>query len=237
MHILFLFGAIIIGAGIILTVISYRKYKYIKHLEKIRVRIAGDLHDDIGAALSSISFYSEAARLNVAGNKPDEVAKIVEKIGFTSRQTIEAMSDIVWMVNPKNDKLEKLFEQLENFGNELLITKNISFLFYTDSALAHTVMPIDHRKNFYLICKEALHNAAKYSGASVVELLIKKKKREIITMIKDNGNGFDIENVKSGNGLLNMRVRAQTFGSKMLIDSKPGKGTTITFSLPYPHNG
>ena len=91
------------------------------------------------------------------------------------------------------------------------------------------------RKNLYLICREAIHNAAKYSNANKVELTIKAKKGNIEVEIKDNGSGFDLLNLKPGNGILNMKVRTKQIGSALNMNSKIGVGTTIKFVFPYPH--
>lgn len=218
-----------------LLLMIFKKRQTINELKKIRINIASDLHDEIGAALSSVSFYSEAAIINLKNNKPQQSIEILEKIGVTSRKTIDSMSDIVWMINPNNDTLLKLFERIENFSNELLGTKDAIFILNYDPKLNSLILNIDLRKNLYLICREAIHNAAKYSSASKVELTIKTKKGNIEVEVKDNGIGFDLLNLKPGNGILNMKVRSKQIGASININSKIGNGTTIKFVFPYPH--
>ncbi|MFZ4797989.1 MAG: sensor histidine kinase [Bacteroidia bacterium] len=218
-----------------LLLMIYKKRKTIIQLKKLRINIASDLHDEIGAALSSVSFYSEAAIINLKNNKPEQSIEILEKIGTTSRKTIESMSDIVWMINPNNDTLIKLFERIENFSRELLGSKDAVFRLNYDKKLNDLILNIDLRKNLYLICREAIHNAAKYSNANKVELTIKTKKANIEVEVKDNGIGFDLLNLKPGNGILNMKVRAKQIGASININSKIGNGTVIKFVFPYPH--
>jgi signal transduction histidine kinase len=218
-----------------LLLMIYKKRKTIIQLKKLRINIASDLHDEIGAALSSVSFYSEAAIINLKNNKPEQSIEILEKIGTTSRKTIESMSDIVWMINPNNDSLIKLFERIENFSRELLGSKDAVFRLNYDKKLNDLILNIDLRKNLYLICREAIHNAAKYSNANKVEITIKTKKANIEVEIKDNGIGFDFLNLKPGNGILNMKVRAKQIEATININSKIGTGTIIKFVFPYPH--
>lgn len=231
-----LFGIILLVLIGWLMLMIYKKRQTIIQLKKLRINIASDLHDEIGAALSSVSFYSEAAIINLKNNKTEQSLEILEKIGKTSRKTIDSMSDIVWMINPNNDSLIKLFERIENFSRELLSSKNAIFILNYDKKLDNLVLNIDFRKNLYLICREAIHNAAKYANASKVELIIKVKKRKIEVEIKDNGIGFDVLNSKLGNGLLNMKVRSKEIGALININSKINNGTAIKFVFPYPHN-
>lgn len=228
---------ILISFFVWLCIIIIRKKRVIKQLKKLRTHIASDLHDEVGAALSSVSFYSEAANIHIKNGNFPEAQQIIEKIGITSRKTIESMSDIVWMINPNNDNLLKLFERIEFSARELLSIKNIGFIFYNDPSLNNLILNIEIRKNLYLICRESIHNAAKYSEATQVELLIKLKKNNIIIIIKDNGIGFENETVKNGNGLLNLKVRTKQIGGEISIMSKPLKGTVISLKVPYPHNG
>ena len=203
-------------------------------MKSTRITIARDLHDEIGATLSSISFYSEACKINIINQNEDNSIQLIDKIGATSRNTIHSMNDIVWMINPKNDALGKLFERIDNFGKELFVSRGISFYFYSDPQLNNLILPIEHRKNLYLIIKEALNNTAKYASCSQIELLIKSIGNQIKVVIKDNGKGFDMDNLGDGNGLLNMRVRSAELGSKLMLESNPGKGTVLSFSLPSP---
>ncbi len=117
--------------------------------------------------------------------------ELLNKIGDTSRETIDSMSDIVWVAHPKNDESEKLFQRLSNFGYEIFGHMATNFYFYTDPSIANLVLPISIRKNLYLICKEALNNTAKYANAKNVELLIKKENKHIVVVVKDDGVGFD----------------------------------------------
>ncbi|MDP1727551.1 MAG: histidine kinase [Bacteroidota bacterium] len=225
-----------VGVLFYLLRLSRKRYSLLKRMEAMRNRIARDLHDDIGATLSSISFYCEAITRRIHANKIDEGLKVLDKMGVQSREMIENMNDIVWMVNPKNDKMDRLFERLEDYGKSLFTSQGINFIFYADPQLLSSTFAMDIRKDFYLLCKEALNNAAKYAQCSTVELLIKKKGKELITIIRDDGMGFVLNEDTSGNGLLNMQVRANHIGGKLVIDTKSGQGTAISFVSSYPPN-
>ncbi len=220
---------------VILAWITIKRNRMLKLLKNTRINIARDLHDEIGATLSSISFYCEACKINLLHNKTEPTLHLIDKIGTSSRDTIYSMNEIVWMINPKNDHLEKLFDRIEDFGKTLFVSRGITFYFYRDHHLLQMVLPVEWRKNLYLIIKEALNNIAKYASCTQVEVLITRKKSMIEVRIKDNGVGFNPNESKEGNGLLNMRVRAASLGSKLHIDSSLMKGTVVSFSLPYPH--
>ncbi|MBU3661930.1 MAG: hypothetical protein FGM41_01870 [Bacteroidetes bacterium] len=214
-----------------------KRQKLMKQLEKIRLRIARDLHDDIGATLSSISFYAEAVKQRLGGNKPDEAIQILDKMGVQSREMIGSMNDIVWMVNPSHDGTDQLLERLEDYGKGLFASKGIVFMCYFDPEVMQAKFLMDTRRDLYLICKESLNNAAKYSECNLVEFLVKKSGKDFEVIIKDNGKGFNAEeNIKIGNGLLNMKVRAEQLGGIVNIVSEPNVGTSIRLVLPYPHN-
>lgn len=237
--ILFITAVNLISLGVVIYLLwlRRRRQKLIKQLEKIRLRIARDLHDDIGATLSSISFYAEAVKQRLGSNKADEAIKILDKMGAQSREMIGSMNDIVWMVNPNHDGTNQLLERLEDYGKGLFSSKGIRFMCYFDPEVMQAKFLMDTRRDLYLICKEGLNNAAKYSGCNLVEFLVKKTGKEIEVIIKDNGIGFNTEeNNRKGNGLLNMKVRAEHMGAGVNIVSEINVGTSIRLVLPYPHN-
>jgi signal transduction histidine kinase len=223
---------------ILLTVylfyLARKRYKLLKNLEATRYHIARDLHDDIGATLSSISFFTQAIKQQIHSGEMAKTKEILERVGHLSREMMENMSDIVWMVNPENDSSEKFFEKIDEYGTNIFASKNIAFLFYADSNVLDITFDMDKRKEFYLICKEAINNAAKYAGCSTFEILITRSNNTIITVMKDNGKGFDQQESKQGNGLLNMKVRVSNLGGRLEIKSPSGVGTTLSFRFTIP---
>lgn len=196
-------------------------------IERMRNTIARDLHDDIGSALSSISIMSQLA--NSSGG---EAKMYLQRIGEKSTQVMEDMSDIVWSIHPANDKAEMLMSKIKEFAGDTLEPSNISYTIFGEENLNGVILNIDQRKNLFLIFKEALNNAAKYSKATQVDLLISKRGDEFTFTIRDNGAGFEMEDVKAGNGLTNMKERAKMLQAKLSISSTKGEGTTIEVKLP-----
>lgn len=222
-----------ISGYFLFRIIGYYR-KQVKELNNIRLNLARDLHDEVGATLSSINFYSEAAKMKLQAGDSQSAVDLSLKIGQQARNTIYSLNDIVWMINPGNDTLGKLFERIDDFGSSLFVPNGKQFIFYSDPELVNFIVPLEHRKNLFLIVKEALNNAAKYSLCNTAELLINKSGRKIQVVIKDDGVGMSEKIKGEGNGLLNMKVRANDMGSKLIVESAPGRGTVITFMVPVP---
>ena len=178
-------------------------------------------------AKSNATIFSELAK-----EQSKEVIPILENIGESSRKMLESMADIVWTINPENDNFEKIIWRMRSFAYELLRAKNIDFEFNADETVARIKLPMEVRKNLYLIFKEAINNMIKYSGADRAFFSISSTKNTISMLIRDNGKGFDINQPSDGNGLKNMRKRADEIGANLLIESGQGLGTTIQFLLP-----
>jgi ligand-binding sensor domain-containing protein/two-component sensor histidine kinase len=218
----------IVAAGV------YALYRYrVNHLiglEKLRTRIATDLHDDIGATLSSISFYSEAIRQR-AKDKLPEVEHILEKMGETSRSMVGSMSDIVWAINPDNDHFDKLVRRMHSYAAELCSIKNITLQFHSNEMERNIQLSLEQRKNMYLIFKEAINNALKYAACHTLRLHLHTTGGNIQMEIQDDGKGFNTDGEFKGNGLKNMQLRAREIHAHVNITSAPGKGTSIAFEL------
>ena len=195
-------------------------------LQTLRNKIASDLHDDIGSTLSSISIFSQMAQENSVEVKP-----LLQTIGESSRKMLDAMADIVWTINPDNDQFEKIIMRMRSFAYELLGAKQIEFRFVADSNIANVKLSMENRRNLYLIFKEATNNMVKYSEASRAMFTIKEEQGKLIMLIKDNGKGFNSSKETHGNGLKNMKKRANEMGAVLMIDSTPGNGTNIKLEL------
>lgn len=215
---------VIAVSAIVYAIYRYRIYQAVR-LERMRIRIATDLHDDIGATLSSISMYSDAVKKQVKTALP-HLEPVLNKMGENSRNMVSSMSDIVWAINPGNDEGEKLLERMENYGKDNCSIKNILFSFYADKKINAISLPLEQRKNIYLIFKEAINNALKYAEASEIRVKMSAEGKKLAMSVTDNGKGFDEKNVKKGNGLENMQQRAREIGGVLTIHS--GKeGTAI----------
>ncbi|WP_336518310.1 sensor histidine kinase [Pollutibacter soli] len=206
--------------------------------QDIRNKIAQDLHDNVGSTLSSISVYSQVAKIYKQQQKQDQLQDTLEKISSTSSEMISEMNDIVWAINPRNDNMETILQRMDSFARPLLVTKDIFFHFDFDPDVKHLNLEMTKRKNFYLIFKEAINNILKYSEAQNVWVEVRHD-RDLELTVKDDGKGMDLNrptqaNPMSGNGLQNMYRRAAEMKGVCMIDSGPGQGMTIKlrFSIP-----
>lgn len=226
----FLALTVVFIAAALYAIYRYRLRKALE-LEKLRTRIATDLHDDIGATLSSISIYSDAVKQQVKEKLP-AVESIVDKIGNNSREMVASMNDIVWAIDPKNDEGSKLVSRMQNHARDLCAAKNIILDFKADPSISTIILPLEYRKNIYLVFKEALNNALKYAEAKNISIKIFKQDSMLEMIIKDDGNGFETAAGNSGNGLKNMKERSKEINGLLHIESLPGAGTAITFNCP-----
>jgi ligand-binding sensor domain-containing protein/two-component sensor histidine kinase len=219
-----------IGLSAILFAAYRVRINQLMRLQQIRLRISRDLHDDIGSTLSSISMISSMAAQQMPEAK--KAKDLFGTISSASRQAMELMSDIVWSINPKNDKMEMIITRMRQYASETLEASRIAFHLDVDKESYTLSLPIDKRKDFYLIFKEAINNLAKYSQATTADIRIETKKQTLCMSISDNGKGFDPMVTYSGNGLKNMRSRATQIHGELHLESTPGKGTTIILTLP-----
>ena len=141
------------------------------------------------------------------------------------------MSDIVWTINPHNDSFDKIIFRMRSLTYNLLKAKKIECTFKSDEELSKINLSMEIRKNFYLIFKEALNNLVKYSEASRASVLVTFENRIVSFVIRDNGIGFDNDSLNSGNGISNMKKRAEEINAELNIESVPGVGTSIQLNL------
>jgi signal transduction histidine kinase len=224
--------------GYRIKMVSDEKNKLLKReldnqlaLEKVRVAIASDLHDNVGATLSSIHIYTDSVKNNIEKGDTNKAIRILKQIGSDCRETIDAMSDIVWAINPKNEPLDKMTLRMKSFAANILSAKGIQINFEIQESFINQEWEMIKRKNTYLIFKEAINNAAKYSCAKNLKVKLGLEGSKAIMQIVDDGIGFEIENADSGNGLNNMHTRAKEINAELKIDSKKGEGCSITFTV------
>ncbi|MEW5800292.1 MAG: two-component regulator propeller domain-containing protein, partial [Bacteroidota bacterium] len=198
-----------------------------KALERERARISKDMHDEVGANLTKIAILSELAARNA-----DDTPKHLRKITETSREVIDSMSQIIWAINPKNDKLENMAAYLREFISETFemtaIRASISF----SDELPMQSLSAEFRRNIFLTVKEAVNNIVKYSKATEIHAQLHVETGRLLFSISDNGIGFDVSNTsRFGNGLHNMKKRIEDIGGSFVIESAAGKGTIISISV------
>ena len=200
-------------------------------VEKLRNRVARDLHDDMGSTLSTINILSSMAKSKMLAD-PIKTAEYIGKISDNSQRMMEAMDDIVWSIKPSNDTMQKILARMREFATNVLEAREIELDFRVDEPVYEVRLNMEARRDFFLIFKEAVNNAAKYSRASMVTVQMGVHNNRLILIVADNGIGFDTENSDNGNGLGNMQKRADAIQGRLQVISKPGKGTRVTVNIP-----
>jgi signal transduction histidine kinase/ligand-binding sensor domain-containing protein len=200
----------------------------------MRTRIAIDLHDDIGANLTKIAILSEVAqqqlghKIDANGNGKDNLLGSVAEI---SRESVSAMGDIVWAINPKKDSLIGLTRRMRQYAEEILERRDIILEFVAPNPDPDVKLDANVRRNLYLIFKECVNNIVRHSSAAAVKIDFKLADRELILQISDDGIGFDATREYDGNGLLNIKKRAGDCGGQLEINSAAGAGTKSSLRL------
>lgn len=201
-------------------------------MQKVRGRIARDLHDDMGSTLSTINILSEMAKFKI--DKDTDVTKdYIAKISDNSHRMMEAMDDIVWSINPMNDNMQKITARMREYATSLLEAKDIDYTFHVDEAVKHIKLDMEARRDFFLIFKEAVNNLVKYSQCKHAHIKIETYEYSLTMKIQDDGIGFIVADADSGNGLSNMQKRAQSLNAKLSVKSKPGVGTKILLEVIF----
>ena len=217
-----------------LAAFVYALYRYrlnqLMKIQSMRSQIASDLHDEIGSTLTSISFYSEMIRMQLP-QENQSLKNLLDKIGANARTIVGTMSDIVWVINPKNDIPGNLIKRMKGHTAEICGERNIRYQFESEEDHRHVKLNLQQRKNIYLIYKEAVHNAIKYAACNEMTVAFKHKDKAVHLTIQDNGKGFDKNAASDGNGLANMKRRAEEIGAKFTVDTACGKGTCIRVSM------
>lgn len=226
----FLLLALLAVASVIYLVHRVRVNR-ILDMQKVRTRIARDLHDDMGSTLSTINILSEMAKMKVHADA-DKTDEYLHKISDNSSRMMEAMDDIVWSINPLNDSMAKITARMREFATGVLEAKNIDFAFHVDEAVKELKLDMEGRRDFFLLFKEAVNNLAKYSDCSHASIDIRVHRSTLLMKIRDDGKGFDVQAADSGNGLTNMRKRAQSLNGTLQIESSPKSGTLVTLEVP-----
>ena len=197
--------------------------------DKLRMNIARDLHDEIGSTLTSINIISKMTLQQATEN--GEVRANLGRIKEYSSRMMESMSDIVWAINPSNDTMDKILIRMKELGAEMLEPAKVNYFFHEEGNLEDLTLNVGQRKDLYLIYKEALNNAVKYSEASEVHIYLRRNEDLLQLQITDNGKGFDPGKERSGNGLKNMLSRAEDMKALIHIDSILRTGTTVMIEV------
>ena len=229
----FVIALLALGSMIVLLVLNRRYNKrQLKEMD-IRNKISRDLHDDIGATLSSIQIYGQLAD-QVLDNKPAKSRELIGKMTTQTKDLMLRMGDVIWSMKPVTEDQNSIETRIRNFGNELLGPKEITCAYeinpHVDKILADPIA----RKNILLIIKEAMNNIAKYSNATEALVTIRENDKTLLLTVKDNGKGFEPGTQQQGNGVQNMKQRCIALQGTCEISSSPGQGAQIDCRFPIP---
>jgi ligand-binding sensor domain-containing protein/two-component sensor histidine kinase len=230
-----------IVAGILgLLVYSIFRYRLSRllELERVRTRIAADLHDDIGAGLSRVAILSEVVKRLIRGGREGDAMPMLTEIADSARELLESMREIVWAIDPRRDSLDNLVSQIRQFASDLLEAQPIRWEFRVPEEMERIRLEPDQRRQLLLIFREALHNIERHSGCGNVFLSLALSNHQLEAKISDDGRGFAIPQIEStpvnrrGNGLENIRRRVTHLGGHLDIASAPGDGTSVVLTIP-----
>jgi len=233
------FLGIVAAAALLLGWIAHRaRLRSALAIERVRTRIATDLHDDVGSSLTQIAILSEIARQEPDDAMP-KVRQTLSRIASVSRDVVDSLGDTVWAIDPRKDRLQDLIQRMRRFAGDLLVERQIDLLFEVSNDGDHRELPLDLRRNLYLIFKEAIHNIARHSGCTRAEIELRIEKGALLLRLADNGKGFNSP-TEPGYGIASIRSRAAGLGGTVRVDSRPcagpgdPSGTRIELTIPLP---
>jgi len=201
-------------------------------IERVRTRIAADLHDDIGASLSQVAILSELARGEA--DTRQETANTLDRIATTSRELVESIGDIVWGINPKRDRVGDLLQRMRHFASDTFTARNIDFTFHVPDAGRDLALAADLRREVLLVFKEAVNNIARHAGCHHAEIDVRIDRDGLILQVADDGQGLSDSHCRGdGHGLPSMQERAARMDGQLHVESSPGEGTRIVLRVPW----
>ncbi len=201
-------------------------------IERMRTRIATDLHDDIGASLTQIALQSEVLRRELTDAEPGHRRRL-EQIGSVSRELVDAMSDIVWAINPRRDRLRDLVQRMRRFALDTLDAGGIALRFEVPEGRQDLPLGVEERREVYLAFKECITNAARHSGCRKVDVLLRLVDGRLELSVQDDGRGFDPGSESAGTGLASLRRRVEGLRGSVVFHSESGEGTRVEMSVPH----
>ncbi|MDT3697741.1 MAG: two-component regulator propeller domain-containing protein [Ignavibacterium sp.] len=199
--------------------------------QKIRNRIAQDLHDEIGSNLSSISLMSELIQIDEKINQ--EVSEKIKRIHKVAKGSTQSIRDIVWLTNPSSDSLKELIAKMKEVADNTLGKFNLKFD-YPQEVVEINLLP-ETKRNIFFIYREALNNIIKHADAKSVEIKFHIESNSILLSMKDDGKGFNTELISSGNGLKNIKSRAKEINAQLKIESNQGIGSLLELITNITH--
>lgn len=223
----FIVFVVIALTGIIWLFYNYYKARKLIDIERIRVRIASDLHDDVGASLTEVALQSDFLQ---ASKLDPEFKQSLEQIGKQCRRIVTSLDDIVWSIDARNDTLGDLTDRMQDYILNVLEPKNFMVEYDFEDIKMGNKLAVPIKENVYLIFKEAVNNISKYSNGDRVEITMQTVNGDFKFQIHDNGTTGK-GSKKTGHGLRNMEMRAKRIGADIYVSTKEGFTVSITGKL------
>ena len=220
---------LVLGMGLVVGTVHRYRVAHLLEIANLRTHLATDLHDDIGANLTRIALLSEVAQQSRADGPP------LVSIARIARESVSAMGDIVWAIDPKRESLLDLVRRMRQHAGEIFTQRDIEVRFRAPDAEEGSRPGMEARRDVLLIFKEAVSNAARHSGCSAVDVELRVAGARLVLTVADDGIGCDASVESEGQGLASMRRRARRLGGTLEIASVPGSGTKVTLDIPYPN--
>jgi signal transduction histidine kinase/ligand-binding sensor domain-containing protein len=205
-------------------------------VERLRGRIATDLHDDIGTSLTRIALFSDVALRDTQKNasSSEKTLRMLEEIGTTARNLIDAMNDIVWSIDPLHDSFDQIALRMKDYTTKLMTAHGITHSVVFGPELNDLKLSIDVRRHLFLILKEALNNIVKHAHATTVTISMSSNNHTLELVIEDDGKGLESGMMTSGHGLKNMKERAAAVNGVVTIESASAGGTRLFLRMKLP---
>jgi signal transduction histidine kinase len=226
------------ATAIALTVFSVYRYRVARllELERVRTRIASDLHDDIGASLSRIAIMSEVVKQKASGQDKESLP-LLSDIADSARELTGSMRDIVWAIDPRRDDLQSAVARIRQFAFDVFEAKSIEWDFETPTSLEMVQLGPDQRRHILLFFKEAINNIVRHSNCTAASLKIGIENQHLVGEVHDNGVGIQPNNENSskghhGHGILNMERRVKQLGGRLEVQSSLSEGTHLRLTIP-----
>jgi signal transduction histidine kinase len=200
-------------------------------VEKERNRISRDMHDDLGSGLTKIAIMSEVVKKQI--HEPEKAKQQLENISQSSRELVDSLQDIIWVLNPKNDTLESLAAYIREYALKFFEPFSVDVQFSYPEKFYDIKLSEETRRNIFLAIKESFNNIGKHAWCNKVRIFIDFIPGEVRIILQDDGKGFDVANTRQfSNGLVNMKNRIEQVGGQYEIASEPGKGTRTKILIP-----
>ncbi len=223
----FIIIVVLAVSGIIFMIYQFWKTKKMIEIERMRVQIASDLHDDVGSSLTELALQTDFLQM---GDLSDNVKRTLKQIGEHSRKIVSSLDDIVWSIDARNDTVGDLTDRMQDYAQSVLGRKAVEILFDFNELEMDKKIPVHVKENIYLIYKEAINNISKHSNANRVEVELKLKNNKLKLCVDDNGKDIS-EHRKSGQGLRNMKLRAERIGAHAQFKNSDGFKVIVTGNL------